>query len=156
DYVKRRGLWRAVGAHVNPGGEDEARFLKTSSFISFTESEGRARYYAARRGMHALEPCTVYAEDAVVFELDISSCVPLDGPGVFRMTYACDYARAIPLHDTEDERESVKHNRCEFCDGTPKPHSLVLIDVVRFLEGHASEATNPQALAAAMADEEWL
>ena len=156
DYVRRRGLWSAVGAHVDPGGEAEDRFSQSSSFISFTESEERAKYYAAQRGARELEACGVYSEDAVVFELDISCRESLDGSGVFRMRYRCDCRRAIPLHDNEDELESVKYCRCEFCDESPREHSLVLIDVVRFLEGHASEATNVGALSAAKRDREWL
>lgn len=156
DYVKRRGLWSAVGAHVNPGGETEERFLQTSSFISFTESEERARYYAAQCGVRDLEPCGVYAEDAVVFEMDISRRERLNVAGVSRVHYRCDLTRAIPLHDNANERESVKYCHCEYCDGSSKEHSLVLIDVVRFLEGRASEATNPEAFAAASRDQEWL
>jgi hypothetical protein len=156
DYVRRSGLWEAVGAHVKPQGETEEQFLRSSQFISFTESEPKARHYASQRGAHGLEACSVYDEDAVVFEMDISGCEPLDGPGVFRLYYPCDYSRAIPLHDNADERESLKHIRCEFCRGTSRTHSLTLIDVVRFLQAHTAAATNPCALASATEDLEWL
>jgi len=156
DYVTRIGLWKAVGAHVTPQGEAEAQFLRSSSFISFSESESKARHYASQRGAHELEACGVYDEDAVVFEIDTSGREPRGGPGVFHLYYPCDFSRAIPLHDTADERESLQHIRCDFCGDTPRSHSLTLIDVVRFLEGHRVAATNPRALASAADDEEWL
>ncbi len=156
DYVQRAGLWRAVGAHVTPVGEREKRFLATSTFISFSESEDRARYYAAGRGAHGLEPCGVYEEDAVVFELNTAGRTALQTPGVYEVKFRCDLTRVIPLHDTEDERASAAAIRCEFCAGNAREHSLVLIDVVRFLEAAATAVTSPRALSSARDDKEWL
>lgn len=119
--------------------------MQTSSFISFSESEERAKHFAAQRGTHELESCAGCDEDAVLFELDISGREPLDVAGASRLPYRCDYTRAIPLHNDDDERASVKYCCCEYCDSSSKEHSLALIDVVRFLAGHASEATNPGA-----------
>lgn len=106
-YVDRVGLVDAALAHVHPSTAAEEAFLRSTSFLSFSASREVAEAYARGRDRRTLVPCTMYPEEAVVFELATEGAQATGEAGVYRLVYKCCPSRRSPIHDTDDERLSL-------------------------------------------------
>jgi hypothetical protein len=158
-YITRAGVLAAVSAHVVPTTLEERAFMERSCFASFSESRVRAFHYASGREARPLVSSGPFDHEAVVFRIDISNHNQGNAPGLYGLEYQCDDSLREP-----DFQEDVRLLRdtgylaggCEFCESGPRPHSLLLINVVEFLQHHISYERGQRALEKATADLEWL
>jgi len=155
-YVRRAGLLPSILAHLRPRNEGEERFLRTSSFLSFSASEEVAKTYAAGRSGKRLVPCMLFDEDAVIFRLNTGGRKELPESGLFELEYDCNYSLSRPISRAPGEAETAKVVSCEFCSEGRKLHRALLVDVVRFLRDHPSQGATPAAPESATRDMEWL
>jgi hypothetical protein len=155
-YVRRAGLLSAILAHVRPRDEGEERFLRTSSFLSFSASEAVAKKYAAGRAGGQLVPCEAYDEDAVIYRLDTLHRAQLEGNGLCELIYDCDYSLSRPISRDPLEEGTARAVRCEYCLHGKRQHRVFLVDVAEHLRCHPAHVTRADALDSAERDEEWL
>lgn len=164
------GLLEAARVHVEPENVVERKFLDTTPFLSFSESQAKAAQFAlGRNRAGVLQPCaTDFGEDTTIFELDTSGMVNDGASGLFVLDYPCGMSLAKPLGSGPEFEGQEKAIRCEYCDPGNKLkeirvndrgqllHRIQLIHVPLFLVGHPNRARYAGALKQAEQDREWL
>ena len=156
-YVDRHGLMESIRAHVKPLITVEKVFQQKSKFISFTSNYERAKYFASDGKTDLLIPCKEYYERRYIFTLEISPNKLEDFKnGIYRYEYLCN--RQLTRSNSIDpfDINVMKMVPCDFCQNNKNFHSILLIDVCKYLNQNKDNVKFQNAIKSAERDSEWL
>lgn len=156
-------------------GESEQEFSYFSPFLSFSEDEDSAFYFAERSGKKNLEEC--YIEDATYFiwELDVELLNEIE-IGRYQLTYKASSINCIELVSSQIQRglehEAATQNidklamglmnlaAMSYVESGSITHSAELIDVMRYVQNCDTTCSKTRlvnnTLERASCSREWL
>lgn len=152
ELIWEQPLLKLISSHVNPNSEEEKTIYNTTSFLSFSENEDIVRYtYLTGLNNDVYNETDYNDANGFIFTIEIEKHnLEFIVEGVYQYNYYCNYEKFkdqvfFPL------RNNIG---CSFCKGNPSLHTLIIVDVVCYLENNGEVGKG--VLGNAERDKEWL
>lgn len=156
-YIQKNGLLKSIEEHISP--IDKGVFYNKSCYLSFTSERNISEYYCSYGKIDELKRCEDHCETHYIFIMHINKCQLDkcdDKNGIYSYSYDCNMNLKSPDSPNPFDLSALR-KECEFClTSETKKHSFVLIDAVKYLEGHKQFCNDENSFNNAKRDYEWL